>query len=78
MVGVYDSVKSQIRLYVNGQLAGTAPYCPGRAAVGHTVIGRALYNGARVDFWPGALDQVHVYDRALTAAEIDQLSRSDT
>ena len=78
MVGVYDSVKSQIRLYVNGQLAGAAPYCPGRAAVGHTVIGRALYNGAQVDFWPGALDQVHVYDRALTAAEIDQLSRSDT
>ncbi|MFC0544097.1 LamG-like jellyroll fold domain-containing protein [Kutzneria chonburiensis] len=78
LVGEYDSVHSQLRLYVNGQLAGTAPYCPGEAAVGHTVLGRALYNKAQVDFWPGALDGVHVYDRALSAAEIDQLYRSDT
>ena len=42
------------------------------------MLGRALYNKAQVDFWPGALDDVHVYDRALSAAEIDQLSRSDT
>ncbi|WP_043722205.1 LamG domain-containing protein [Kutzneria sp. 744] len=78
LVGEYDSVHSQIRLYVNGQAAGTAPYCPGRAAAGHTVLGRALYNKAQVDFWHGSLDSVHVYDRALSPAEIDQLYRSDT
>ena len=78
LAGVYDSVKSQVRLYVNGQLAGTATYCPGHPATGHTVLGRALFGGRQVDFWAGALARAHVYDRALTAAEIDQLSRSDT
>jgi Concanavalin A-like lectin/glucanases superfamily len=61
---------------VNGQKAGTAPACLGDAATGHTVIGRAKYGGNQVDFWPGAIDQVHVYDRALSAAEVAQLYES--
>jgi hypothetical protein len=29
-----------------------------------------------VDYWRGAIDQVHVYDRALSATEVAQLYAS--
>jgi hypothetical protein len=32
------------------------------------------YQGSLVDYWAGALDGVHVYDRALSATEVAQLS----
>ena len=73
LVGVRDTVKQELRLYVNGQLAGTTGYCPGAKAAGHTIIGRGQYNNNLVDFWRGDLDQVHVYDRALSAAEVQEL-----
>jgi hypothetical protein len=63
---------------VDGARAGTAAACLGDAATGHTVIGRAKFGGNQVDFWPGAIDQVHVFDRALSAAEVAELHRSET
>jgi hypothetical protein len=74
LVGVRDTAHNQLRLYVDGQLAGTAAYCPGNTAAGHTVIGRAQYGGNQVDFFRGAIDEVHVYDRALTPEEVAQLA----
>nr|WP_240948163.1 LamG-like jellyroll fold domain-containing protein [Planosporangium mesophilum] len=76
LVGVRDAQHSELRLYVDGTLAGTASYCPGAAAGGHTVLGRAQYQGNQVDFWGGKLDQVHVYDRALSADEVGTLYAS--
>jgi hypothetical protein len=78
LVGVRDVQHNQLRLYVDGQLAGTVAYCPGNAATGHTVIGRGQYNGGPVDFWGGRIDQAHVYDRALSADEIGALYGSGT
>ena len=77
LVGVRDIRDETLKLYVNGRLAGTASYCPGYAANGNTVIGRGKYNGGPVDFWRGKLDQVHVYDRALSGDEIAQLYQSN-
>jgi hypothetical protein len=76
LVGVRDAQHSQLLLYVDGKLAGTVAYCPGAAATGHTVIGRGQYQGNQVDFWGGKLDQVHVYDRALSADEVGTLYAS--
>jgi len=76
LVGVRDVENNQMRLYVNGTLAGTTTYCPGDPASGHTVIGRAQYNNSLVDFWGGKIDQVHVYDRALSADEVASLHAS--
>jgi hypothetical protein len=78
LVGVRDVQHNAMLLYVDGKLAGTAAYCPGSAATGHTVIGRGQYQGNQVDFWGGKLDQVHVYDRALSADEIATLYTSGT
>ena len=65
-----------LKLYVDGLLAGTASACVGSAATGNTVIGRAKYGGNQVDFWRGGIDQVHVYDRALTDTEVADLHSS--
>ena len=74
LVGVRDTVKGELRLYVDGALGGTASACmPQAAPTGHTVIGRGKYGGNQVDYLAGAVDQVHLYDRALSATEIKQL-----
>ncbi|WP_414638611.1 LamG-like jellyroll fold domain-containing protein [Actinophytocola sp.] len=76
LVGVRDVVSGTLKLYVDGQLAGTQTACVGSDATGHTVIGRAKFGGNPVDFWRGAIDQVHVYDRALPDAEVASLYQS--
>jgi hypothetical protein len=76
LVGVRDAASGSLTLYVNGQQAGTAPACLGDPSTGHTVIGRAKFGGNQVDFWPGAIDQVHAFDRALSADEVAKLYQS--
>ncbi|HKN51202.1 MAG TPA: LamG-like jellyroll fold domain-containing protein, partial [Amycolatopsis sp.] len=76
LVGVRDAATGTLKLYVDGQLAATRSVCLGEASSGHTVIGRGKYGGNPVDFLDGAVDQVHLYDRALTDAEVSALYTS--
>jgi hypothetical protein len=76
LVGVRDAASGSLTLYVNGQKAGTASACLGDPSTGHTVIGRGEFGGNQVDFWPGAVDQVHAFDRALSADEVAKLYQS--
>jgi hypothetical protein len=76
LVGVRDAASGTLTLYVNGQKAGTALACMDDPSKGHTVIGRGRFGGNPVDYWPGSIDQVHVFDRALSADEADQLYKS--
>jgi concanavalin A-like lectin/glucanase superfamily protein/glycosyl hydrolase family 2 len=76
LTGVRDAATGTLTLYVNGEKAGTASACLGDASTGHTVIGRARFGGNPVDYWPGAIDQVHVFDRALSATDVAQLYQS--
>jgi hypothetical protein len=77
LVGVRDAASGQFELYVDGEPQRTSAQSGcAEAATGHTVIGRAKFGGNQVDFWRGALDQVHVYDRALSADEVKQLYQS--
>jgi hypothetical protein len=74
LVGVRDSVKGELRLYVDGALAGTVSAClPQAAPTGNTVIGRGRFGGNPVDYLDGTVDNVHLYDRALSATEIKDL-----
>ncbi len=77
MVGVRDAATGQLELYLDGQLVDTAGACVGEASSGNTVIGRGKFDGRPVDFWRGGLDQVHVYDRALSGEEVQQLYASN-
>ena len=70
LVGVHDSIHDQIKLYVNGALIGTEPYNAGWNATGNTLIGRAKHGGNPVDFWPGKIDEVYLFDHALNDAQI--------
>jgi hypothetical protein len=73
LVGVRDVQAGSLTLYVDGQQAGVAYACDGGPGAGNTVIGRAKFNGNPVDYWRGAIDQVHLFDRALPATEVAQL-----
>src|SRR4029453_16872979 len=77
LTGVRDSVRGELRLYVACELAGRAGSCrPQAAPTGNTVIGRGKYGGNPVDYLDGTVDQVHLYDRALSSDEITQLYTS--
>jgi hypothetical protein len=76
LVGVRDAASGTLKLYVDGQLAATKSVCLGEASTGHTVIGRGKYGGGPVDYLNGAVDQVHVYDRALSDSDVSVLFSS--
>lgn len=70
LAGVYDADKAELRLYVNGQLAGTKTGVPaGWAATGPLRIGRADTGGAVA----GAVDRVRVWQGVLSEAAITAL-----
>jgi hypothetical protein len=48
--------------------------CLGDPATGPLAVGRGFYGGSRTDFWPGTVDDVRVWDRALSAADVAGLS----
>src|SRR5262249_43314118 len=73
---VYDQPNGRIKLYVNGVLQGTAAFTGGWNAAGHTVIGRAKFNGNPVDFVNGAIDETALYNRVLSDAEVAQFYQS--
>lgn len=77
VTGVRDVVKGKLRLYVDGQLVAARSACTlDSSSTGNTVIGRAKFGGNQVDFLDGTIDQVHLYDRALTDAEVQALYES--
>jgi len=72
LAGVYDASGSgAVKVYVNGALeANAAVGQPLVAATGHFLIGRGLYNGVAGSFVDGTLDDVAVYDVALSDAQV--------
>ncbi|MFK9175237.1 LamG-like jellyroll fold domain-containing protein, partial [Escherichia coli] len=54
----------------------TIPAPPAWSASGHLVIGRGRYNAGPINWVAGAIDDVRVYDAALTAADVAQIADS--
>ncbi|WP_158702030.1 LamG domain-containing protein [Kitasatospora sp. MMS16-BH015] len=77
LTGVYDAGVGQVRLYVNGRIVSTAPVSGSWLSSGQLDIGRARFAGRPVDFFPGAIDEVKVYDRALSDAAVASLVAAD-
>ena len=73
LVGVRDTAAGQLRLYVNGRLAGTAACGAAWNASGSFTLGRGRFNAAPVDYFPGGIDQVRVWSRALSDADVRAL-----
>ncbi|MEJ5944441.1 LamG-like jellyroll fold domain-containing protein [Pseudokineococcus basanitobsidens] len=77
LTGVRDVYAGQLRIYVDGQLAGETAAGAGDRTAGPTVVGRGLFDGNPVDFWDGALDEVHVYDHVLAPSEIQRIATAE-
>ncbi|MFJ6622095.1 LamG-like jellyroll fold domain-containing protein [Kitasatospora sp. NPDC091335] len=73
LVGVYDAGTDKLRLYVNGYLAGESAYTASLYGSGPLLIGAGSREGQKVDFLPGSVDEVRVYDRVVTGPEVRDL-----
>ena len=77
LTGVYDASTNKVLLYVNGVLAGTATRSGGFTSTGDLEIGRGRWDGNPTNQWNGAVDEVRVYSRSLTGAEIQSIVSHD-
>ncbi|WUH89251.1 LamG domain-containing protein [Streptomyces sp. NBC_00433] len=74
LLGSYDASKHTLALYVNGTLMGTTSYTTAWDARRGLQIGAGSYSGAPASFFPGTIDDVRIYDKALVAADITHLA----
>ncbi len=77
LVGVHDANSGTYTLYVNGQpQAKVLKQCLGDSSSGPFAVGRGFFGGNKTDFFPGSVDQVHIWNRALSAADVAALYQS--
>ncbi|MFI2429103.1 LamG-like jellyroll fold domain-containing protein [Streptomyces sp. NPDC018955] len=74
LTGVFDNPNQQLRLYVDGKLAGTAAFTGPWDARGRTILGAASHYGTMGNFFPGHLDEVQLFDYQLTDAQVGELA----
>ena len=83
LLGIFDQSQKQMRFYVNGQKVGSVAHAAGWAATGELVAGRRLVAGKPANYLGGRLDNVRVWQTALsdvdapTAAFRAQITRTD-
>ncbi|MFC8618598.1 LamG-like jellyroll fold domain-containing protein [Micromonospora purpureochromogenes] len=79
LAGVYDAGRKEIRLYVNGVLEGTQPvaFTP-MASTGPLLVGRTLWHDQLVDQWVGGIDNVAVFQGAMTDTAVFEWYNSQT
>lgn len=75
LVGVYDGTASELKLYVNGQLADTQEGVRGFDAKGPFEVGRSIFNGNDKNPFPGDIGDVRAFDRVVVAEEANALFR---
>ncbi|WP_433391979.1 LamG domain-containing protein [Micromonospora sp. KLBMP9576] len=88
LVGVYDTARHEVRLYVNGQLEAVKPYGGGSFtgvfdATGPLVVGAGRYSPPGepvkwVDHWLGDIDDVGLYQGAMSGVAVKTLSDSQS
>jgi hypothetical protein len=76
LTGVYDAAAGRLSLYVNGNLESTVAFTQPWNATGPLTIGRGKAAGTAAEFWPGDVDDVRVYGRAMFADEVAELVNS--
>ncbi|MEU8392358.1 LamG-like jellyroll fold domain-containing protein [Micromonospora sp. NPDC048843] len=74
LTGVYDTASGQMKLYIDGVRQTTTAAVGGWNATGGYVVGRAKWAGAASNIWHGGIDDVRVYGKALTDAQVADLA----
>jgi AraC-like DNA-binding protein len=70
LAGVHDADRHEIRLYVDGVLRGSRQFRTPWTVTGVTYFGACQLLDTIIDYWHGAIDDIRIYDEALTDAEI--------
>lgn len=75
LVGVYDAATTHVKLYLNGELVDLYQGPSAFQASGPLLVGAAWWSPLGeaprlVDRWQGAIDDVHVFQGAMTDAQI--------
>ncbi|WP_432181383.1 LamG-like jellyroll fold domain-containing protein [Streptomyces sp. NBC_00063] len=73
LVGTFSTTTDDLRLYVNGNLAGAIAYDSPWDARRGLQIGAGSYDGAPSAFFPGAIDDVRLFDKPLAQDEVTAL-----
>lgn len=71
LVGTYDG--STVKLFLNGQLVSTFAYAATIGTSNNNMLIGAMANKADPGFFTGAIDDIRIYNRALSDAEITSL-----
>jgi hypothetical protein len=74
LVGVFDTNATTMTLYVNGVQQAQSGTCSLPTGTGEFWIGRD--RGTSLGYWDGTIDEVRVYNRALSASEVAKLYQS--
>ncbi|MDP4505321.1 LamG-like jellyroll fold domain-containing protein [Nonomuraea turcica] len=74
LTGVYNAATKQIKLYVNGKLNQTTSFTTAWNATGPLLIGAGAWGSAVRAFFPGDIDDVRVFNQAITDSEIASLA----
>ncbi|BBC35730.1 hypothetical protein SGFS_070240 [Streptomyces graminofaciens] len=78
LVGTYDPAATKLRLYVNGKLTGEVTHEMTWNARRGLQIGAGKNSGALKDFFPGTVDEVQLFDKAVAQDEVDKLYAKQT
>ncbi|WNM36016.1 LamG-like jellyroll fold domain-containing protein [Streptomyces sp. Li-HN-5-11] len=73
LVGTYSADSDELKLYINGELAGTTTYSTPWDARHGLQIGAGSYDGKPGSFFPGAIDEVQIFDKQLSSGEVTRL-----
>ncbi|MFF7160709.1 LamG-like jellyroll fold domain-containing protein [Streptomyces sp. NPDC008086] len=78
LVGSYSATSDEMNLYVNGQLAGTTTYDSPWDARRGLQIGAGSYSGQPGSFFPGAIDELQIFDKPVSSGEVTRLYGKDS
>lgn len=83
IIGIQDAAANTLQLFVDGVAYPGSPVSYGAgyewAALGNTIIGAARWGaGSRVDYFPGRMDEVWLFQGTLTGSEIQNLYQTNT
>ncbi len=78
LVGVYNATSGSMRLYINGSLSATATHTVTWNATGKVIVGRLHWNNTDQNYFDGQIDDVQVWNRALSDSDVSDLETGAT
>ncbi|MFE9171708.1 LamG-like jellyroll fold domain-containing protein [Streptomyces kebangsaanensis] len=73
LVGLYDGTSKTLRLYVDNKLVGETALPNAWNAQEGLLFGAGRYDGVMKSFFPGAIDEVQLFDKPLSATAINKI-----